>query len=128
MVSQTHTYAELEVSAAAFDEIFVKLEAAGYQHAFIWPPSAEIQNPPPPTIDMHGIGLVKAPERPHIIPLRIVGGSDHDKDARAREVVTQLAVAHMVSGLRVLNRLRGEQGLPAASLAEVKAILGMETP
>jgi len=66
-----------------------------------------------------------------IIPLRVVGGVQADvtiaeKDRRAREVVTQLAIAHMVSGLRVLNRLRGEDGLPPASLAEVKAILGME--
>lgn len=30
----THTYAILEISQSAFDEIKAKLEAAGYQHAF----------------------------------------------------------------------------------------------
>jgi len=45
----THTYAELEVSAAVYDEIAGKLLAAGYDHAFH-----------DGTIDMHGIGLTRA--------------------------------------------------------------------
>jgi hypothetical protein len=50
---RTHTYAEMEISPAAFDEIAEKLKDAGYGHAFIreegcWP-----------TLDMHGIGLVR---------------------------------------------------------------------
>jgi len=51
----THTYAELEVSRATYDEIAQKLRAAGYQHVFInaGPPDAAT-----PTIDMHGIGLI----------------------------------------------------------------------
>jgi len=64
-----------------------------------------------------------------VISLRLVGGAVHtanQADERAREIVTQLAIAHMVSGLRVLNRLRGAQGLGPATLPEVKAILGME--
>lgn len=48
-IRQTHTYAELEVSAAAYDEIAGKLRAAGYDHAFH-----------DGTIDMHGIGLTRA--------------------------------------------------------------------
>lgn len=50
----THTYAELEVSPRAFEEIAAKLRAAGYEHAF--------ENG---AIDMHGIGLLAAkPEAP----------------------------------------------------------------
>jgi hypothetical protein len=45
----TYTYVELEVSAAAYDEIAGKLRAAGYDHAFHGG-----------TIDMHGIGLTRA--------------------------------------------------------------------
>jgi hypothetical protein len=47
----THTYAILEISQAAFDEIKTKLEAAGYQHAF--EPNAQDVA----LIDMHGIAL-----------------------------------------------------------------------
>lgn len=46
----THTYAELEVSAAAYDEIASKFRAAGYDHALM----------SDGTLDMHGIGLTKA--------------------------------------------------------------------
>lgn len=48
---QTHTFAELEISAAAYDEIKQKLQDAGYDHAFI-----------DGAIDMHGIGLTKGSE------------------------------------------------------------------
>lgn len=51
----THTYAELEVSQATYDEIFRKLNAAGYQHAFM-----RERDQRDPTIDMHGIGLTRA--------------------------------------------------------------------
>lgn len=44
----THTFAELEVSAAAYDEIAGKLREAGYGHAFV-----------DGAIDMHGIGLTR---------------------------------------------------------------------
>lgn len=43
---QTHTFATLEVSQAAFDEIEKKLREAGYDHAFV-----------DGLIDMHGIAL-----------------------------------------------------------------------
>lgn len=48
MIRQTHTYAELEVSAPVYDEIANLLRTARYDHAFI-------EN----AIDMHGIALVK---------------------------------------------------------------------
>jgi hypothetical protein len=51
-IRSTHTYVELEVSAAAYDEIAGKLRAAAYDHAF----HDEV-------IDMHGIGLTKAPDK-----------------------------------------------------------------
>ena len=53
MTRTTHTYAELEVSPEAYDEIRSKLEAAGYTHAFMEDGA----------IDMHGIGLIRG--RPH---------------------------------------------------------------
>lgn len=46
----THTYAVLEVSDAAYQEIRRKLEAAGYQQAFHGKSDEEV-------IDMHGIAL-----------------------------------------------------------------------
>ena len=49
MTRSTYTYASLEVSPGAYDEIRSKLEAAGYGHAFM----------EDGTIDMHGIGIVK---------------------------------------------------------------------
>ena len=52
--------------------------------------------------------------------------TEAEKDARAREIITQLAIAHMVSGLRVLNRMRHAQGLPSASSEEIATILGMD--
>jgi hypothetical protein len=49
----TYTYAILDVSQAAFEEIKAKLEAAGYQHAFGEDDGRTV-------IDMHGIAV--APE------------------------------------------------------------------
>lgn len=49
-MSHTHTYATLEVSAAAYDEIAAKLKEAGYDDAF---------DDEEKVIDMHGIGLVR---------------------------------------------------------------------
>lgn len=46
-LTSTHTYAELEVSKAAYMEIGQKLRNADYEHAFM----------SDGTIDMHGIGL-----------------------------------------------------------------------
>lgn len=50
--TQTHTYAALEVTPAVYDEIAQKLRDADYHHAFDEQTGA---------IDMHGIGLVRAP-------------------------------------------------------------------
>lgn len=53
-LSATHTYAELEVSAAAYDEIAAKMREAAYDHVFN----------EDGTIDMHGIRLTRSePER-----------------------------------------------------------------
>lgn len=52
----THTFAELELSPAAYDEIAAKLREAGYDHAFC------DRSEGPPAIDMHGIGVTRAPE------------------------------------------------------------------
>lgn len=49
----THTYVVMEISKSAFDEIKTKMEAAGYQHAFIE------EKGEPMAIDMHGIAVQK---------------------------------------------------------------------
>lgn len=48
----TYTYAILDLSKAAFEEIRAKLEAAGYQHAFH-------KNDGRIVIDMHGIAVAE---------------------------------------------------------------------
>lgn len=45
----THTFVEMEVSAATYDEIAARLKEADYGHCFM----------DDGTIDMHGIGLTK---------------------------------------------------------------------
>lgn len=52
----TYTYAVLEVSPAAYEEIREKLVKAGYQHAF------HEDRTHGPVIDMHGIALGKEAE------------------------------------------------------------------
>jgi hypothetical protein len=49
MPGSTHTYAILDLSPEAFEEISTKLKAAGYDHAFM--SDGEI--------DMHGIAVKK---------------------------------------------------------------------
>lgn len=69
-VKQTHTYAELGLSRAAYDEIAAALRAAGYDHAFM----------EDGTIDMHGIGVTCAgiaEPKPKLAP-DVVGTNDHD--------------------------------------------------
>jgi hypothetical protein len=52
----SHTYAVLELSPAAYDEIARKLKEAGYDQAF------DVYNMRggEPVIDMHGIGVARA--------------------------------------------------------------------
>lgn len=50
-VRRTHTFALLELSGPAFEEVKGKLTAAGYSHAF-----TEVDGKP--VIDMHGIAVV----------------------------------------------------------------------
>lgn len=52
-MTTAHTYAILDVSSSAFEEIKAKLEAAGYADQFIE------KKGEPLTIDMHGIALQK---------------------------------------------------------------------
>lgn len=60
----TRTFAELEISAQAFDEIAAALRAAGYEHAFV-----------DGVIDMHGIGLTRSSApRPSLLSTVIVDG------------------------------------------------------
>lgn len=54
-IKQTHTFALLELSESAFDEIKEKLKEAGYEHAFM-------EEDGKLTIDMHGIGVTMGKE------------------------------------------------------------------
>ena len=56
MIRQTHTFAVLELSLPAFNEIKTKLEKAGYQHCFIEQDDELV-------IDMNGIGIKNENER-----------------------------------------------------------------
>lgn len=47
----SHTYALLELSYKAYQEIFEKMKAAGYDHAFGYDGE----------IDMHGIAIIQTP-------------------------------------------------------------------
>lgn len=60
---RTRTLAELEISAAAYDEIALALIEAGYDHSFVGG-----------AIGMHGIGLTRAaePVKPAHRPVNIV--------------------------------------------------------
>lgn len=53
-VKQTHTYAELEVSAEAYAEIATKLVEAGYSHVFELSGNGITNRG---AIDMHGLAL-----------------------------------------------------------------------
>jgi hypothetical protein len=54
---QTHTYAVLEISKAAYKEIRDKLAKAGYDHAF----NSDSEHKE--VIDMHGIALAVTPRK-----------------------------------------------------------------
>lgn len=53
----THTYAILELSQHAFDEIATKMREAGYDHAFDVSDGKSV-------IDMHGIGVQAEDAKP----------------------------------------------------------------
>lgn len=60
-LGSTYTFATLEVSAEAYDEIKRKLLDAGYQHQIVESDSREGD-----VVDMHGIGLVRGAPRPDV--------------------------------------------------------------
>jgi hypothetical protein len=55
MIRSTYTYAVLEISQAAYDDIAAKLKAAGYDHAF------HENDQHGTVIDMHGIAVSAKP-------------------------------------------------------------------
>ena len=57
MIRQTHTFATLEVSRQAYDEVAGLLREADYAHCFI------DEGDPAGPIDMHGIALVPKDDR-----------------------------------------------------------------
>lgn len=89
-IRQTHTYAELEVSAATFDEIAGKLKAAGYDHAFM-----EGIHENGTAIDMQGIGLTQ--------PVRSAEPVGSPQE-RALEAVRAIAAAHGANDGETVDR------------------------
>lgn len=78
--THTHTFAKLEVTAAAYDEIAGKLREAGYDHVFI-----------DDAIDMHGIGLTRMPETAserEKFPLSLEERADLQRQIRATGTIT----------------------------------------
>lgn len=57
----THTFATLEVSPDAYEEIARLLLSADYDHVFVADEPTTVGRTPPPLIDMHGIALKKGP-------------------------------------------------------------------
>lgn len=75
----SHTYALLEVSAEAYDEIAAKLREAGYDHAF----GEEGE------IDMHGLALTRgSQQRP---PTAGACGGQLDRHGRTNKNGTEAA-------------------------------------
>jgi hypothetical protein len=64
----SYTYALLEVSAAAYDEIEAKLREAGHHQAFHQDHEVGV------VIDMHGVALSRGPDRPTAAVVRFVPG------------------------------------------------------
>lgn len=85
MIRHTHTYAELEVSRAAFDEIRAALERAGQSDRLDFPTIA---------LDMGGIALVRSDD----IPQASVPGADLDAVYRERNLVVALAAKLALQG------------------------------
>lgn len=80
----THTYVELEVSQAAYDEVARKLKEAGYTHTFM----------EDGTIDMHGIGLVCAKPCELVVPPPGDDFLSNDLDRRLRTLKETLHSLH----------------------------------
>jgi len=78
-LSSTHTFAEMQISGKAYDEIRAKLEDAGYGHALL-PMEGGV------TLDMHGIGLTRAPE-----PVGFVKSECKLSDADVAEIRRSIA-------------------------------------
>ena len=92
-IRQTHTYAVLEVSPAAYREIRGALEAAGYAHAFHQGGDGEV-------IDMHGIalGVGARPEAP-----AAAGNFDVLKEMSRRNLDIRLSPLENVTQARAVK-------------------------
>jgi hypothetical protein len=93
----SHSYATLEVSRAAYDEIAGKLRAAGYAHAFV-----DTVNPS--IIDMHGIGLFPDVGRPQLC--FVCGRPPHAVDDSQCMPATKPIVEQLSWALGEIERLR----------------------
>lgn len=83
---QTHTFAELELSPAAYDEIAEKIREAGYAGVKF------VEGPGGP-IDMHGIGVTRGEEEPHFEPADLEEAVAASYASGAAEYIARLEAA-----------------------------------
>jgi hypothetical protein len=101
MIRSTHTYAILEISTPAFEEIRLKLEAAGYQEQFH-------ENDGRLVIDMHGIGIAGPSSAgiPNVLNQRIATlGPAGEPNARVKVTIVSL---HKRNGFYVCRTEDGQ--------------------
>lgn len=90
-IRSTHTFAVLELSKAAWEEISTKLRAAGYDHAF----SLDGK-----TIDMHGIGVEAEEKEPVIQMVGVEAWCEHPSEDDMQIFMNALSCA--IAGRKVL--------------------------
>ena len=113
MPTHTHTYATLEVSRAAFDDVKERLCAVEYEHAFRTDLAGEVT-----LIDMHGIALVCTEEGVEAkgIPANTVAGIIRERDALRRALIEHRRDMH------------GGSRRPCGTCQESAQALGIRVP
>lgn len=100
---QTHTYAELEVSAETYAEVATKLLAAGYDHVFeLTGPTGGNGIEHRGAIDMHGLALVTERSDTDAIALdaanEIMKAMADSRHCTQQKAAVQLIVTKLLKG------------------------------
>lgn len=121
----THTFAVLELSPAAYDEIAHKMREAGYGHVFM----------DDGAIDMHGIGVTRSMYGKHEpVPLRREGIGMHDpipNDILEHGLHGDLDVREPGSDIPAILRSTGLETLDPASghgLMQIERLIKLSVP
>ena len=94
MATATHTYVELELSQATYDEIERKLLEAGYDHLFVQGPGS--------AIDMHGIAVTREVPSPAQVAV------NRFEAAMKRRPVVARTLAQLEEEERRIARMRAD--------------------